>query len=194
MFTGIIETAGKVLEVLSDRTSIQLHVSSPISNELSVNESVSHNGACLSITRVEKGSHWVNVVKESQDKSNLGKLVPGSLLNLERSMRNNGRFDGHLVQGHVDQVATVSSIRDEKGSWVFEFRHEPGPSNITVEKGSVCVNGISLTCYACTPSSFSTAVIPYTYEHTNMHLLKPGDTVNLEFDVIGKYIQRILSK
>jgi riboflavin synthase len=160
---------------------------------LKVDQSVSHDGVCLTVTRLEPGAHWVTAVRETLQKSNLIKLQPGSLVNLERSMLNNGRFDGHIVQGHVDQTGVVRSIIDERGSWLFEFSYDPSDGNVTVEKGSICVNGISLTCFHSKDGNFSSAIIPYTYEHTNFSHLKKDDIVNLEFDIVGKYIRKLVA-
>lgn len=193
MFTGIIEAIAKVERVEPEGTNKNFVFSSPISRELKVDQSVSHNGVCLTVTKNENGSHWVTAIVETLQKSNLGELRPGSLVNLERSMLNNGRFEGHIVQGHADQTGIVKSIRDENGSWLFDFWHDPSPGNITVEKGSISVNGVSLTCFDTRRDGFSTAIIPFTYEHTNFRQMKVGDPVNLEFDIIGKFVKRLVS-
>ena len=192
MFTGIIEAIGQVTTIKNEGTNHHFKISSSISSELKVDQSISHNGVCLTVTSVGDGFHWVTAIQETLQKSNLGELKEGSKANLERCMLNNGRFDGHIVQGHVDQVGTVKSIRDENGSWLFDFEYDPSQGNVTVEKGSVAVNGISLTCFNSRPNRFTVAIIPYTYEHTNFHQLNVGDTVNLEFDIIGKYVKRLL--
>lgn len=194
MFTGIIEAIGQVDSIKEEGTNRHLKISSPISTELKVDQSVSHNGVCLTVTRVGDGFHWVTAIQETLQKSNLGELTEGRKTNLERCMLNNGRFDGHIVQGHVDQVGIVKSIKDENGSWLFDFEYDLSSGNVTVEKGSIAVNGISLTCFNSRPNGFTVAIIPYTFEHTNFHQLKVGDTVNLEFDIIGKYVKRLLSK
>lgn len=194
MFTGIIESLGQVEAIKNEGTNRHFKISSLISNELKVDQSISHNGVCLTVTWAGDGFHWVTAIQETLQKSNLGELVEGSKTNLERCMLNNGRFDGHIVQGHVDQIGTVKSIKDENGSWLFDFEYDPSQGNVTVEKGSIAVNGISLTCFNSKPNSFTVAIIPYTFEHTNFHQLKAGDTVNLEFDIIGKYVKRLLSK
>lgn len=193
MFTGIIEAVGVLRTVTTENTNRHFFVESPISHELRVDQSLSHNGVCLTVTRLEPGGHWVTAVQETLDKSNLGSLKPGDTVNLERSMPANGRFDGHIVQGHVDTTAVIKAIHDEQGSWRFDFEHPAGPGFLTVEKGSVCVNGISLTCFNSTDHSFSVAIIPFTYTHTNLGKAKPGDRVNLEFDILGKYIQRLIA-
>ncbi len=193
MFTGIIEALGKVERVEQKGSNRDFLISSRISAELRVDESVNHDGVCLTVTKLEPGGYWVTAVRETLDRSTLGSLKVGSEVNLERSMPSNGRFDGHIVQGHVDAMAVVKQVRDEHGSWRFTFRHDPGPGALTVEKGSVCVNGVSLTCFECKKDSFDVAIIPHTFEETGFHTLKPGDQVNIEFDILGKYIQRILS-
>ncbi len=192
MFTGIIESTAKVEKIESEGTNKHILFSSNISHELKVDQSISHNGVCLTVTKLGKGMYWVTAVDETLQKSNIGDLQPGSIVNLERSMLNNGRFDGHIVQGHVDQTGVVKSIKDENGSWIFEFGYDSAFGNVTVEKGSVAVNGVSLTCFDSRDGSFSVAIIPYTYEHTNFHQLKTGDKVNLEFDIVGKYIRRLI--
>jgi riboflavin synthase len=192
MFTGIIETIGKVAAVKDHGTNRHFKISSAISNELKVDQSVSHNGVCLTVTAIEGNSHWVTAIAETLQKSNLGELAPGKTVNLERCMLNNGRFDGHIVQGHVDQQGKINSISDENGSWLFVIEYDPSLQNVTVEKGSIAVNGISLTCFNSKTTEFAVAIIPYTYQHTNFNELKIGDTVNLEFDIIGKYVKRLL--
>ena len=194
MFTGIIEAIGVVRQVTSEGSNRHFFVESPISGELRVDQSLSHNGVCLTVTRCEAGGHWVTAVQETLDKSTLASLKTGDRVNLERSMPASGRFDGHIVQGHVDTTAVIKSIHDENGSWRFDFEHASGDAFLTVEKGSVCVNGISLTCFNNTDHSFSVAIIPFTYTHTNLGTTRPGDRVNLEFDILGKYIQRLLAK
>jgi riboflavin synthase len=194
MFTGIIEAIGVVRQVKSENTNRHFFVESPISGDLRVDQSLSHNGVCLTVTRLEPGGHWVTAVQETLDKSNLGVLKPGDQVNLERSMPAKGRFDGHIVQGHVDTTAVITAIHDEKGSWRFDFEHPKGGAFLTVEKGSVCINGISLTCFNSTATFFSVAIIPYTYTHTNLGNAKVGDRVNVEFDILGKYIQRMLDR
>lgn len=193
MFTGIIEAVGVIKAVTTENTNRHFFVESPISHELRVDQSLSHNGVCLTVTRLEPGGHWVTAVQETLDKSNLGSLKPGNAVNLERSMPASGRFDGHIVQGHVDTTAVIKAVHDLNGSWQFDFEHPEGAGFLTVEKGSVCVNGISLTCFNSTRHSFSVAIIPFTYTHTNLGEAKPGDRVNLEFDILGKYIQRLLA-
>lgn len=192
MFTGIIEAVGTVKAIQTEGTNRHLEIESTFSDQLKVDQSVSHNGVCLTVTAVEGNKHWATAIDETLKKSNLGDLRPGAKVNLERCMLNNGRFDGHIVQGHVDQTAVCKGIKQEEGSWIFDFEYDASLGNVTVEKGSVTVNGISLTCFNTRDGGFSVAIIPYTFEHTNLHLLKTGDHVNLEFDIIGKYVQRLM--
>lgn len=194
MFTGIIEAIGKVKEIKHDRTNKSFCFESSISHELRVDQSVSHNGVCLTVTNVEVNTHWVTAIDETLIKSNLGKLKTGDEVNLERCMIANGRFDGHVVQGHVDQTGKCISVKDQDGSWLFEFEYDPTTGNVTVEKGSISINGVSLTCFNSKENRFTVAIIPYTYEHTNFHQIKEGSLVNLEFDIIGKYVKRLLGK
>lgn len=193
MFTGIIEALGVVSKVRKEQTNVHFYVKSPISVELKPDQSISHDGVCLTVTAVEEQGHWVTAIDETIKKSNLGDWKPGVTVNLERCMLNNGRFDGHIVQGHVDQRGTIRKIIDNSGSWLFEIAYDETPGNVTVEKGSVAVNGVSLTCFNSERNSFSVAVIPFTFEHTNFNALRAGDTVNLEFDIIGKYVKRLLN-
>ncbi len=193
MFTGIIEALGEIEQTEKEGSNVNFKVQSPIGSELHVDQSLSHNGVCLTVTKVEDVYHWVTAVDETLQKSNLGQLQVGSLVNLERCMPADGRFDGHIVQGHVDRTGTVTGIKEEEGSWLFDFSFQPG-EEIVVEKGSICVNGVSLTCFNATEDSFRVAIIPYTFEHTNFKRLEVGDTVNLEFDVIGKYVSRLLER
>lgn len=194
MFTGIVESIGRVERMERKGTNAHIQFSSPISHELKVDQSVSHNGVCLTVVNVSGNTHSIVAVDETLSKSNLGKMKTGDVVNLERCMKADGRFDGHIVQGHVDQVAECVSIREQGGSWLFDFVYDPSSGNLTVEKGSICVNGISLTCFNARDNGFTVAIIPYTFEHTNFHGLRTGDIVNLEFDIIGKYIQRLLGR
>lgn len=193
MFTGIIETLGLVIQAKKEGTNVHFAIQSPLTSELKVDQSIAHNGVCLTVVRIENDIHWVTAIDETLQKSNLKDLVAGSKINLERCMLNNGRFDGHIVQGHVDQTGIVTDIREAGGSWLFDFEYDPDSGNVTVEKGSIAVNGVSLTCFNSKPGKFTVAIIPYTYEHTNFHQLKKGDVVNLEFDIIGKYVKRLLA-
>lgn len=194
MFTGIIETLGKLANIQTDQGNIHLTIESDISNELKIDQSVSHNGVCLTVVAVADGRHTVTAVAETLKKSNLGELKIGDLINLERCMQMNGRLDGHIVQGHVDQIAKCNLVTELAGSWEYTFSYDSVHNNITVEKGSVCVNGISLTVVNSQENSFSVAIIPYTFEHTNMQHLKEGDIVNLEFDIIGKYVAGLMKR
>jgi riboflavin synthase len=193
MFTGIIETMGEVVKTERSGTNTRILVKSAISDQLKVDQSVSHNGVCLTVTDVEGQTHWVTAVDETLRVSTLKNLRQGAAVNLERCMLSNGRFDGHIVQGHVDQIALVESIQDAEGSWLFELRYDPAYGNITVEKGSIAVDGVSLTCFNSTAEGFTVAIIPYTFHHTNFKNLRIGNGVNLEFDIIGKYVKKLLS-
>lgn len=192
MFTGIIETVGRVASLQQEGTNTHFWIESNMSKDLKVDQSVSHDGVCLTVTKVEGDKHRVTAIDETLRKSNLGGLRVGDRVNLERCMLNNGRFDGHIVQGHVDQTATVRSISNQDGSWLFTFEYDPSTGNVTVEKGSIAVNGVSLTCFNSKENSFEVAIIPYTFENTGFNNLKKGDVVNLEFDIIGKYVKRLL--
>lgn len=193
MFTGIIESIGSIVGRSQAGTNVEFIVESSMTTELKVDQSVSHNGVCLTVTKLNGPRYHVTAVDETLKKTNLGDLTIGAKVNLERCMLNNGRFDGHIVQGHIDQVGVVRKISDNNGSWIFDFEYDEAMGNVTVEKGSIAINGVSLTCYNCTRNSFSVAIIPFTFEHTNFHQLRVGDRVNLEFDVIGKYVKRLLS-
>lgn len=194
MFTGIIETLGRIQEKIKEGSNIHFQIQAPeIVPELKVDQSISHNGVCLTVTSVFNDYYTVTVIDETLKKTNFSELNIGDFVNLERSMPANGRFDGHIVQGHIDQVAICNSIINKSGSWIFTFSYE-GIGNITVEKGSICVNGVSLTVFNSEKEAFSVAIIPYTFEHTNLRFLKPGSKVNLEFDIIGKYLKKMVSK
>ena len=192
MFTGIIEAMGAVADFKDEGTNRQFKIESPISHELKIDQSVSHSGVCLTVVRIQDGFHWVVAIQETLQKSNLAELKLGDRVNLERCMLNNGRFDGHIVQGHVDQTAILKTLKNANGSWLYTFEYDPVAGNVTVEKGSIAVNGVSLTCFDSRASEFTVAIIPYTYENTNFNQLKIGNVVNLEFDVIGKYVKRLL--
>lgn len=194
MFTGIIESLGKIERIVADQTNRHFCISSPISHELKVDQSISHNGVCLTVTKVEGGKHWVTAVDETLKKTTLGNWSEGNLVNLERCMVANGRFDGHIVQGHVDQVGVCKTVQKAGGSWLFDFGYDPSSGNVTVEKGSICIDGVSLTCFNSSSDAFRVTIIPYTFEHTSFKGLKPGDSVNLEFDIIGKYVKRLLGQ
>jgi riboflavin synthase len=192
VFTGIIETVGKVKQIEPENSNVTFCIESEISNQLKVDQSVSHDGVCLTVIKVTGNMHWVTAINETLEKSNLRSWKAGTLVNLERCMVANGRFDGHIVQGHVDQIGIIKSVTDERGSWMFEVEYNANLGNVTIEKGSVAVNGVSLTCFNSREGSFTVAIIPYTFEHTGFGKLKTGDSVNLEFDVIGKYVKRLL--
>ena len=194
MFTGIIETLGTVQSIRTEGSNRHFTLTAPFVQELKVDQSVAHNGVCLTVVAIEHNTYTVTAIDETLRKTNLGFLRENDTVNLERCMPASGRFDGHIVQGHVDQTAVCKRVEDAGGSWIFTFEYDASTGNITVEKGSVCVNGISLTVMNSGPDHFSVAIIPYTFEHTNLHLVKPGDTVNLEFDILGKYIARILKQ
>lgn len=190
MFTGIIESLGVLEEVMQKGTNRSFLISSPISQDLKIDQSLSHNGICLTVENTANGSHQVTAVVETLMKTNAGHWKKGDLINLERAMTMNTRLDGHLVQGHVDTVAMCTGISNMNGSWKITFNYPMQFSALMIEKGSVCVNGISLTAFEVTENSFSVAIIPFTWEHTNLNSIGAGDQVNLEFDMIGKYIQR----
>lgn len=194
MFTGIIESVGEVISAEKQGTNVRFGFKSAIASHLKVDQSLSHNGVCLTVTEVKNSTYFVVAIDETLQRSNLGALTIGNKVNLERCMLNNGRFDGHIVQGHVDQKGIVRSVRDANGSWIFDFQYDPAAGNITVEKGSICVNGVSLTCFNSEADGFTVAIIPYTFENTNFQELKAGAVVNLEFDIIGKYVQRLIGK
>lgn len=185
---------GEVTKREQEGANTHFNIASTLSHELKVDQSVSHNGVCLTVVGVEDGAYWVTAIHETLQKSNLGALQPGDKVNLERCMVNNGRFDGHIVQGHVDQIGVVSAIAEDGGSWLIDFSYDAALGNVTVEKGSIAVNGVSLTCFNSETGRFRVAIIPYTHTHTNFHQLKVGSTVNLEFDIIGKYVKRLLNK
>lgn len=192
MFTGIVEAMGRVRDIKSEGTNKHFVISSPISHELKIDQSLSHNGVCLTVVHSDKKSHTVTAVQETLERSNLGDLNIGDQINLERAMVAGARLDGHLVQGHVDLKAECMEILDQKGSWTFGFKYIPSPEHILVDKGSICINGVSLTVVNPEKNMFSVAIIPFTFENTNFKDLSIGDKVNLEFDIIGKYITRYL--
>ena len=191
MFTGIIEAFGKVVNLKKDQENLHLRLESPLSRELKIDQSLAHNGVCLTIVDTAGDQYTVTAIQETLEKTNLGKLKIGDLVNLERAMMVNSRLDGHIVQGHVDQTGFCSGIDFRQGSWFFDFEYNQYEKNITIEKGSICVNGVSLTVVKSSLNKFSVAIIPYTYDHTNFHQIQKGDTVNIEFDMIGKYISKL---
>ncbi len=192
MFTGIIEKTGILKEITSNGTNKSFWVESSLAQELKIDQSLSHNGVCLTVEEIKNGMHRVTAIEETLFKTNLGSWAAGSLINLERCMQLNGRFDGHIVQGHVDCTAECIEIIEKTGSWEYCFIFPEKFAALIIEKGSVTVNGISLTCFNVADDRFTVAIVPYTFEHTNMHSIKKGDTVNIEWDVIGKYVERIM--
>ncbi len=192
MFTGIIEQIGHITAIKKEGENIHFTVQSSIANELKIDQSVAHNGACLTVVSINDDEYTVTAIHETLEKTNLGEWKVGTKVNLERCMQMNGRLDGHIVQGHVDTTATCTNIEDQNGSWKFTFNYLT--EQVTVEKGSITVNGVSLTVVDSKDGQFSVCIIPYTYEHTNFHQLKIGDKINLEFDIIGKYVARLMGK
>jgi riboflavin synthase len=194
MFTGIIETLGKVSDLRQEQGNLHITVASLIADELKIDQSVAHNGVCLTVVALGNGTHTVTAIEETLNKTNIGFLKIGEPVNLERCMQMNARLDGHIVQGHVDQTATCIKFTELDGSWEYTFQYDVSKGNVTVEKGSICVNGISLTVVNSGADQFSVAIIPYTYEHTNLHNVREGSVVNLEFDIIGKYVARLMNR
>lgn len=195
MFSGIVEEAAKVVKLEHDQENLHITMECSFVDELKIDQSIAHSGVCLTVVKKSAGQYTVTAIKETLEKSNLGQLEIGSIVNLERSMRMDSLLDGHLVQGHVDQTAVCTNVEEADGSWYFTFEFEPAQEDyITVEKGSIAVNGVSLTVVNSKEKSFQVAIIPYTYEETNFHQIKKGTIVNLEFDVIGKYIARIVKQ
>lgn len=192
MFTGIIECMGEIVALDKDNNNLHITIQSPISHELKIDQSVAHNGVCLTVVALEAQSHTVTAIHETLIKTDLGHWQLGQKVNMERCLSANARFDGHIVQGHADTVARCSEIKDQGGSWLFTFIYEH--SGMTVEKGSITVNGTSLTVVNSQEQQFSVAIIPYTYEHTIFHQLKVNDSVNIEFDIVGKYIQKLFQQ
>lgn len=194
MFTGIIETLARVEKIEKEDSNVHFTFSSPITSELKIDQSVAHNGVCLTVVKITGNHYVVTAIDETLKRSNLGVLKVGDSVNLERCMAANGRFDGHIVQGHVDSTAVCLEVRDLDGSYEFIFGHSKAPGHVTVEKGSITVNGVSLTVVLSQETTFSVHIIPYTIEHTNFKSIRPGDTVNLEFDIVGKYVARLLGR
>lgn len=193
MFTGIIETLGIIKDVEKDQNNIHITVNSTITNELKIDQSVSHNGICLTVVAIDNDNYKVTAIQETINKTNLGDWKINDTVNLERAMKLGDRLDGHIVQGHVDQTGICKSIKNANGSWVYTFQYDSKLNNITIEKGSITVNGVSLTVVDSKVDEFSVAIIPYTYEHTNFKSFEVGTKINLEFDVIGKYVTRLHS-
>lgn len=192
MFTGIVESFGTIRKIAREGSNVHFDLSSALSSELKIDQSLAHDGVCLTVVAVDQDLYRVTAIDETIRKTNLSGWKVGKKVNLERCMPANGRFDGHIVQGHVDQTGRVKNISDQDGSWLFDLEYDPSVGNVTVEKGSITINGTSLTCFNSGPGSFSVAIIPYTYEFTNFHQLQTGDLVNLEFDIVGKYIARMI--
>ena len=192
MFTGIIETLGIISDIKKDQGNVHLTIQTNITNELKIDQSVAHNGVCLTVVDINNDEYTVTAIKETLDKTSIVKLQMGDKVNLERAMKLGDRLDGHIVQGHVDQTAICTHLKEEKGSWVFTFKYDSTLSNITIEKGSITINGTSLTVVNSKTDTFSVAIIPYTYKHTNFNTFRPGTIVNLEFDVLGKYVAKLV--
>lgn len=193
MFTGIIETIGEVVEMIENNTNITFQIKSPISNQLKIDQSVAHNGVCLTVEKITEDSHFVTAIAETLQVTNLTDWKIGKKVNIERCMAADSRFDGHIVQGHIDTIVKCVAIENKNGSWEYTFGFDEKFAAFIVEKGSVTLNGTSLTVFAVTDKTFKVAIIPYTYSHTTIHDLKIGDNVNIEFDIIGKYVNRIFS-
>lgn len=192
MFTGIVEALGQVTQVVQDQANIHFELTCPFTHELKIDQSLSHDGVCLTVTKIENNRYWVTAISETLLKTNLSSWKPGVKVNLERCLAANGRFDGHIVQGHVDTFGRCAKVLEDQGSWRFWFEYDSDSQNITVEKGSICVNGVSLTVVDSMASSFSVAIIPYTFENTSFNQIRVGSEVNLEFDIVGKYIRKLL--
>lgn len=192
MFTGIIEVLGKVEQIVKEGSNVHYTVSCPLSNEFKIDQSVSHNGVCLTVVSLTEGQHTVTAIEETLNRTNIGDLKVGDVVNIERAMAASSRFDGHFVQGHVDTTAKCVAVETVEGSWYFSFQYNLKPEWLLVDKGSICINGVSLTVVEPKGDTFSVAIIPYTYEHTIFHKIEVGSTVNLEFDMIGKYITKYM--
>jgi len=194
MFSGIVEEPARVVKLVKEQENLHITLTCSFAKELKIDQSVSHNGVCLTVVKQDGENYTVTAIKETLEKSNLGLLKVGDKVNLERSMKIDSLLDGHLVQGHVDQTAKCTEVTEADGSWYYTFEYDPSTGNITVEKGSVSVNGVSLTVVNSKDKSFQVAIIPYTYQITNFHEIKPGTVVNLEFDIVGKYITKMLKQ
>lgn len=192
MFSGIVETLGEITSLKKELNNLHITVKSNFTNELKIDQSIAHNGACLTVIDIKKDEYTVTAIDETLQKTNLHHLKTGDLINLERCLKLGDRLDGHMVQGHVDQTGICKSVVENKGSWTFTFEYDLSQKNITVEKGSVCINGVSLTVVDSKTNSFSVCIIPYTFEHTNFKTIQVGTVVNLEFDILGKYISKYL--
>ena len=194
MFTGIVESLGEIVDINEELDNIHFTVRSEISPELKIDQSLSHSGVCLTVIDIEKNCHTVTAVKETLDKSALKNLKKGDVFNLERAMKMGGRLDGHLVQGHVDDIAKCVDVKVNEGSWIFTFSFNEKFKNLIIEKGSICINGVSLTVFNVTNNSFDVTIIPYTYDNTNFNKINVGDIVNIEYDMIGKYLAKFNNK
>ena len=194
MFTGIIETLGRIERIEKEQDNVHVTVASTLTHELKIDQSVAHNGVCLTIVSLDDATYTVTAIKETIEKTNLSQWKEGDFVNLERAMKLGDRLDGHIVQGHVDQIGTCIAVEEANGSWYYTFEYDSKLNNLTIEKGSITVNGVSLTVVNSKKSEFSVAIIPYTYEHTNFHNFEVGTKVNLEFDVIGKYVAKLHSQ
>jgi len=192
MFTGIIEAIGTIVQTEQQGSNVTLTIQSPISNELKIDQSVAHNGVCLTVIAVQQDTHQVTAIEETLQKTTLGTWRENTQVNLERCTQVGARLDGHIVQGHVDQTGVFIGLTEQDGSWLYTFRYVPSRQNIVVEKGSICVNGTSLTVFDAEGDTFKVAIIPYTYEHTTIHAVKVGSRVNLEFDIVGKYVAKMM--
>jgi riboflavin synthase len=193
MFTGIIESTGLIRAVRANGSNVDFDIAAPFLPELKIDQSVAHNGVCLTVVKISEDIYTVTAIDETLKKTTLGEWLPGAEVNLERCMILGGRLDGHIVQGHVDLVGSCTSVKDENGSWLFSFEYDSNSGHVTVGKGSICVNGVSLTVVDSSPGKFSVAIIPYTFEHTSFKFLKAGHRVNLEFDIIGKYVAAMMN-
>jgi riboflavin synthase len=194
MFSGIIELTGTVADLKKEQSNLHITVRSAFTEELKIDQSIAHNGVCLTVVSINNNTYTVTAIDETLQKTNLGSLQIGDHVNLERCIRAGDRLDGHIVQGHVDQTGICTSVIENDGSWIFQFTYDGATNNITVEKGSICINGVSLTVVNSQDTSFSVCIIPYTFEHTNFHSIKAGTVVNLEFDILGKYISKLMKK
>ena len=194
MFSGIIEVVGEVIAIQKEQSNLHITVKAPFTKELKVDQSIAHNGVCLTVVDIKNDTYKVTAIDETLQKTNIGLLNIGDALNLERCLKVGDRLDGHIVQGHVDQRAVCTYLEETNGSWTFTFEYDASKGNITVEKGSVCINGVSLTVVNSKNNSFSVCIIPYTFENTNFKTIKPGTIVNIEFDIVGKYISKLVPK
>ena len=194
MFTGIIEQIGEVVKLRKDKSNLHITIKAGFTSELQIDQSIAHNGACLTVVDINDSEYTVTAIQETLDKTNLNDIEEGNQVNLERCMQMNGRIDGHIVQGHVDQVGVCEKVEEVDGSWMYTFSYSPSEGNVTVEKGSITINGTSLTVVDSEEGRFSVAIIPYTYEHTNFHTFQVGTRVNLEFDILGKYVAQYIKK